>query len=74
MYALVLSFFCFTIQDAEIVAKLCRFKVPNGHDITKQAIIDVNSIVSGRNYDILTSIIAKLLTSQPFDDMSHYAK
>ena len=31
---------------------------PNDHDVTKWAIIDVNSIVSGRNYVILTSIIA----------------
>ena len=29
-----------------------------------------NSIVSGRNYDILTSIIAKLLTSRAFSDSS----
>ena len=29
-----------------------------GHDVTKRAIIDVNAIVSGRNYDILTLIIA----------------
>ena len=33
-------------------------KSSNGHDVTKRAIIDVNSI-SGRNYDILTSIIAQ---------------
>ena len=33
----------------------------NGRDVTKRAIIDVTSIVSGRNY-ILTSIIAPLLT------------
>ena len=32
-----------------------RLKPPNGRDVTKRAIIDVNSIVSGRNYDILTS-------------------
>ena len=37
---------------------------------SKRAIIDVNSIVSGRNYDILTSIIAQLLTSRPFGDLS----
>ena len=35
----------------------------NGRDVTKRAIIDVDSIISGRNYDILTSIIAQLLTS-----------
>ena len=42
----------------------------HGHDVTKGAIIDVNSIVSGQNYDILTSIIAKLLMSRPFGDLS----
>ena len=40
----------------------------NGRDFTKRAIIDVNSIVSGRNYDILDCIIAQLLTSRPFLD------
>ena len=34
----------------------------NGRDITKRAIIDVNSIVSGWNYDILVWIMAQLLT------------
>ena len=39
--------------------------MPNGRDVTKRAIIDVNSIVSGRGYDILTLInSAKLLTSR----------
>ena len=38
----------------------------NGRDVIKRAIIDVNSIVSGRNYDILTSIIAQMLTSLHF--------
>ena len=32
--------------------------------------IDVNTIVSERNYDKLTSIIAQLLTSRPLDDSS----
>ena len=32
--------------------------------------MDVNSIVSVRNYDILTSIIAHLLMSRPFTDSS----
>ena len=32
--------------------------------------MDVNSIVSGRNYDILASIIAQLLTSWLFHDLS----
>ena len=41
----------------------------NGRDVPKRAIIDGNSIVSGWNYDILTSIIAQLLTSQPFPDL-----
>ena len=40
----------------------------------QQAIIDVNSIVSGRNYDILTSIITKLITSRPFKNLSHLAQ
>ena len=35
-------------------------KSANGRDLIKQGIID-NSIVSGRNYDILASIIAHLL-------------
>ena len=35
-------------------------------DVPKRAIIDVNSIVSGRNYDILTSIIAQLVTSRQY--------
>ena len=33
-------------------------QVSNNRDGTKRAIIDVNSVVSGRNYDILGSIIA----------------
>ena len=44
---------------------------PNGRDVTKRAIIDVNSIVSRQNYDILISIIAKLLTSRPLGVLSH---
>ena len=43
---------------------------PNGCDVSKRAIIDVNSVVSGRNYDIFTSIIAHLLTSRPIVDLS----
>ena len=40
----------------------------------KRAIIDVNSIVSGRNCDILTSIIAHplTLTSRALPDLCHY--
>ena len=30
----------------------------NGRDVTKRAIIEGNSIVSGRNYDMLTLVIA----------------
>ena len=49
----------------------CWFKSPNGHDVTKRATgLHVNSIVSGRNYDILTSIIAQLLTSGSFGGLS----
>ena len=33
-------------------------------DVSKRAIIDVNSIVSGRNFHILTSIIVQLLTDK----------
>ena len=29
----------------------------------------INYIVSGQNYDMLTSIIAQLLTSRPFPDL-----
>ena len=46
-------------------------KSQNGCDVTTPATIDVNSIVSGRNYEIVTSIITKLLTSsRPFVDLS----
>ena len=38
-----------------------KLKSPNGRDVTKRVIIDANSIVSGRNYDILTSIRLKAL-------------
>ena len=41
----------------------CGLKLPNGRDVTQRAITDIISIVSGQNYDILTSIVAKLLTS-----------
>ena len=37
-----------------------RLMSANGRDVTKRAITDVTSIVSGRNYDILTSIIHHL--------------
>ena len=44
-------------------------KSANGSDVSKRAIIDGNSVISGRNYVILTSIIAQLLTSRPFPDL-----
>ena len=50
--------------------KVTSLKSSNGHDVTKRAIIDVNSIIYGRNYDIYASIIAQLPTSQPFGDLS----
>ena len=39
---------------------------PNGRDVTKRAIIDIDFILVLllRNYDMLTSIVAKLVTSQ----------
>ena len=43
----------------------------NGRHQTSD-IIDVNSVVSGRNYDILTSIIAQFLTSWPLPDISRF--
>ena len=49
----------------------CHFcYVRYGLDVTKRAIIDVNSIVSGRNYDIVTLIIAQLPTSRPFGEVT----
>ena len=41
----------------------------NARDVTKRAIIDVNSVMSGRNYGYFSSIIAQMLPSQPFPDM-----
>ena len=46
-----------------------RLESVNGCDVTERAIIGVNSIPSGWNYDILASIIAQLLTSRPFADL-----
>ena len=48
-------------------------QVAEWRDVTSQALIDVNSIVSERNYGIhvLTSIIAQLLTSRPVSGLSH---
>ena len=48
---------------------LFRLKSATGYDVTKQVITYVNCIVSGRNYDLLASIIAQLLTSRPFSDL-----
>ena len=47
-----------------------RLTSANSRAVSKRAIIDVNSIVSGRNYDILTLIIAEFLMSLPFPDLS----
>ena len=44
----------------------------NGHDVTNQAIIHLDSIVSGRNYDMLALIITQLLTSRSFPDLCRY--
>ena len=41
-----------------------QLKSMNGRDVTKRAIMDGNSFVSGRNYDILTLIVTHLLTSR----------
>ena len=53
-------------------------KYGNGRDVSKPAIIDVKSIVSGRNYYLfiiyyyyLASIITQWLTSQPFPNLCH---
>ena len=45
----------------------CGLKSANGRNVTKRAIglINVDYIVSGRNYDILDPIIAQMLTSRP---------
>ena len=50
---------------SEWMGESAQFKSGNGCDVTKRAIIDVNSIVSGRNYDILALIIAQILTTIP---------
>ena len=48
----------------------------NSRDVTiidvNRVIIDVNSIVSGRNYAILILCIAQLLMSQPFADLCRF--
>ena len=51
-------------SNDRVPPSLQGLKSPNGRNVTKRAIIDVrpNSIVSGRSYDILTSIITQLLT------------
>ena len=49
-----------------------RLKSANGCDVTKRAIIDVNSVVSGRNYEIVTSNIAQLLTSRPYPNLCRH--
>ena len=46
----------------------------NGRDVMERGKIDANSVISGRNYDILDFfIIAKLLTSRQFPELSRYA-
>ena len=50
-----------TAPSGICAAQTALSKSHNGRDVTKWAIIDVNSIVSGRDYDILTSIIAIIL-------------
>ena len=44
-------------------------KLANGRYEVKQAIINANSIVFGRNDDILASMVAQFLTSRPFADL-----
>ena len=61
---------CFMILFMFFLMFFVRFLSKTNSQFTKRAIIDVNSIVSGWNYDILTLIVAKLLTSQPFGDLS----
>ena len=65
--------FEFEMRRVGLLWRTSRLISANGRDITKRAIIDVNSIyiVSERNDDILTSIIAQLLTSWPFPDLCH---
>ena len=55
------------------IPKLFRLKSVNGCDVTKWRIIDVtsNSIDSGRNSDVLTSIIAQMITSRRLPDLCH---
>ena len=67
-----------TILDQSATSRrFCPFRLislcPTCSDpwATTRAIIGVNSIVSGRNYHILTSIIAQRLTSRPFCGLIH---
>ena len=51
-------------------SSIYRLTTANGRDVTKgRAILEDNSIASGWNYDILTSIVTKLLTSRSFGDL-----
>ena len=52
------------LSETKIRVSKTGLRSANGSDVTKRAIIGVNSIVSGRNYDLLTSIIAQLLNKQ----------
>ena len=64
-------------MDTPVKGEVCQIKliftlaqVANGCDVTKRAIIGVNSSVSGWYYDILTLVITKLLMSRLFGDLS----
>ena len=56
------------------VWRILRIRSSNSRDVTKRGKMDGNSIVSGRHYDILTSIITKLLMSRTFGDLSWFAR
>ena len=51
-----------------MIYKPTMLKSANGRDLTNRAIIDVKSIVSGRNCDTLTSITTQMVTSRPFPE------
>ena len=57
-------------QELDMTSESAVYSQSNWGDDSKRVKIDVNSIVSGWNYDILTSIIAKLPISQPFGELS----
>ena len=51
------------------IKKVRWLKSGIGRDLTKRAILDIMSLVSGQNYDILASNIAQLLMSWPFPEL-----